>query len=355
MIRWRGPRVPELVRGIEAANYLESFLVSAVAAIIATRLYLELTGYPRLGGGGLHIAHMLWGGLLMLAALVLLLAFLGKPIKRTAAIVGGVGFGLFIDELGKFITSDNDYFYEPAMALIYVVFIALFGVVRAIERRRGYTETERLVNAADLIKEVFMRRASEADVQRGLELLEGASPHDRVAQAIKSALLAAAYAPPPAPSWPAKLALAVHRGYLALLRWRGFRPIIAVLLVAEASTTILLSAVLLMLDPTEFWLDLRHSVPDTMTLVASILTSALVVAGVVRLRRSRLSAYRLFKLSVLFSIFFTQIFSFVDLQLLGLIALGQKLLVLTGLNVMIDEEIHLQHRAAADVPTRLTA
>ncbi|MCW5980017.1 MAG: hypothetical protein KIT09_18185 [Bryobacteraceae bacterium] len=32
--------------------------MSAVAAILSIRLFLELTGYPKLGGGGLHIAHM---------------------------------------------------------------------------------------------------------------------------------------------------------------------------------------------------------------------------------------------------------------------------------------------------------
>ena len=31
-----------------------------------------MTGYPRIGAGPLHIAHLLWGGLFMLAALVVL-------------------------------------------------------------------------------------------------------------------------------------------------------------------------------------------------------------------------------------------------------------------------------------------
>jgi hypothetical protein len=48
-------------------------------------------------------------------------------VRRAAAIVGGVGF--FIDELGKFITEDNNYFYNPAAALIYLIFIGLFNRV----------------------------------------------------------------------------------------------------------------------------------------------------------------------------------------------------------------------------------
>lgn len=49
-----------------------------------SRLALQLVGYPRLGGGGFHIAHLLWGGLLMLAAIVLLLGFLTLRIVADA-------------------------------------------------------------------------------------------------------------------------------------------------------------------------------------------------------------------------------------------------------------------------------
>jgi hypothetical protein len=35
----------------------------AVVAVLLTRLYLNLTGFPHIGAGGLHIAHLLWGGL----------------------------------------------------------------------------------------------------------------------------------------------------------------------------------------------------------------------------------------------------------------------------------------------------
>ena len=77
---------------------------------------------------------MLWGGLLMLAALVIVLSFLGRAAERVSAIIGGIGFGMFIDEVGKFVTSDNNYFFRPAASLIYVIFILLFLVARASSR-----------------------------------------------------------------------------------------------------------------------------------------------------------------------------------------------------------------------------
>src|SRR6185503_20062274 len=97
-------RAPELARDIDANAYLETLLVAAVTSVLLTRLYLHMSGYPQLGSGPLHLAHLLWGGLLMLVALVLLLASLGKRLKHVAAAVGGLGFGLFVDEIGKFVT-----------------------------------------------------------------------------------------------------------------------------------------------------------------------------------------------------------------------------------------------------------
>src|SRR5215211_3839695 len=127
------PRM-RLVRNVDAGSFLESFLLAAVSAVLVIRVYLELTGYPQIGGGGLHIAHMLWGGVLMVVGVVMLLAYLGKRMQHAAAIVAGIGFGTFIDELGKFITSDNNYFFQPTIALIYAIFILLFLAFHTIER-----------------------------------------------------------------------------------------------------------------------------------------------------------------------------------------------------------------------------
>lgn len=65
------------------------------------------------------------GGLLMLLAIYLLLSYIGPVVRPAAALVGGVGFGLFIDEVGKFITSDNNYFYQPTAAIVCVVFVLI--------------------------------------------------------------------------------------------------------------------------------------------------------------------------------------------------------------------------------------
>src|SRR6266700_2919755 len=162
---------PFFIRNLDAGKLLETFLVSAVAAFLGVRFFLGVTGYPRLGGGGLHIAHMLWGGTLMVAAVLLLLSYLGQRIRRAAAVIGGLGFGLFIDELGKFITSDNNYFYRPAMALIYLVFLALFLLLRAVERKREWSDETYLINALVLLQEAVLHDMDSIEHRNALTML----------------------------------------------------------------------------------------------------------------------------------------------------------------------------------------
>ena len=59
------------------------------------------------------------------------------------------GFGLFIDEIGKFVTADYDYFWEPTAALIYLVVIGLGLFADVLQRRHPRDPAEYLAAAAD--------------------------------------------------------------------------------------------------------------------------------------------------------------------------------------------------------------
>lgn len=110
---------------------LDTFVLAGVITVLATRGFLYITGWPQIGGDSLHIAHMLWGGaFLVIAFLVLLLS--EEINKIVVALFGGIGFGLFIDEVGKFVTQDNDYFYEPAISIMYVLFLMIWFLSRLI-------------------------------------------------------------------------------------------------------------------------------------------------------------------------------------------------------------------------------
>src|SRR3974377_1328813 len=103
------------VRRSEADKDILYMLLSFAASVVITRVFLQLTGFPKIGGeSGLHIAHLLWGGLLLFIATLLALIFANQWVYPVTAILSGIGVGLFIDELGKFLTARNRYFYPRA-------------------------------------------------------------------------------------------------------------------------------------------------------------------------------------------------------------------------------------------------
>ncbi|MEX0787739.1 MAG: hypothetical protein WD040_02970, partial [Anaerolineales bacterium] len=111
------------VRRGGAQNNLILMLLSFAGSVFVTRVFLTLTGYPQLGGGGLHIAHVLWGGLLLFVAALLPLIWANQWVYRAGALLTGAGVGLFIDEVGKFITATNDYFFPAAAPIVYAFFL----------------------------------------------------------------------------------------------------------------------------------------------------------------------------------------------------------------------------------------
>jgi hypothetical protein len=175
-----------LFRNDEVGDLLEIFLVSAVVSILIIRFYLMLTGYPQIGGGSLHIAHMLWGGLLMLFALVFVFSFAGKKVLKITAVVGGIGFGTFIDELGKFITNDNDYFFQPTIALLYVLFIILFFTFRFIQHNKPLSQKEYLINALRLLEDAVIKDLGLVEKKKLILYLEKAHTDETLTKHLRS-------------------------------------------------------------------------------------------------------------------------------------------------------------------------
>ena len=173
-------------RAIDAAAYLRAFVLSGVVTVLAVRAYLQATNYPQLGGGGLHIAHVLWGGLLLVVGLGIALVFLGGGPRTAGAVVGGVGFGLFIDEVGKFVTARTDYFYAPAAAIIYVAFALLVLLTQAVRGRTGrarLTPAEGTANALDLVLSGLPDGLTDRRRIAVLRLVQGTGPATEAALA----------------------------------------------------------------------------------------------------------------------------------------------------------------------------
>ena len=297
------------VRATDLGRRCDTFLVVAVASVLANRLFLIVTGYPQLGNGTLHISHAIWGALMLAVSVILAISFLGPFTRTLVAILGGAGFGWFIDELGKFITRQVNYFFKPTIALIYMTFVALYIVFRSLQRRR-YTADEGILNALEALKAAALGQLDEPARRAALELLAATNPADGFAGEVRALLEHAPSVPTRLPSRPARWAASLRRRYLALAQHPAFVDWIGVLFTLFAVT-----AVVTVLS---LHLDGRGVVGFTewAGLISSMVASACLLIGVVMLRtRGRLVAYDWFDRGLLISIFVTQIFVFAQEQL----------------------------------------
>jgi len=337
-----------LVRNADMATLHETWLVAAVATVLVIRTQLWLTNYPQLGGAGLHIAHLLWGGLFMALTIGLLLTYVGPGVRTPAAVLGGIGFGFFIDELGKFITADNNYFFEPAAALIYLVFVGAYMLMRSVQRRRGLTPAERVANAADVLVEAAMHRMDETERERALTLLRDGAGDDAFLAALRRALRDADALPPRPPGAPARAAAAVrseatrlarHPAFPAVLTavfalWAAFSVLTVLMLVLWAGFGVGSAAPGFISDRIE---DL--SFINIASIASSFVAALLVADGIVRLRRgARRAAFERFEQAMLVSIFVTQTFSFVESQFHAVFGLGLAIVLLVAVRRMVAAE-----------------
>lgn len=317
------------IRNIEAGELFEDFLVAAVASIVLIRVYLHVAGYPSIGGARFHIAHMLPGGVLMLIALLLLLGYLGAGVRHVAAVLGGVGFGTFIDELGKFITRDNDYFFEPTAALVYLVFILTWLAFHAA-RRRPLSPEEAVANALEMTLEAVRHDLDRGERARALELLRRAPKDDPVAQALAEALRRIE-AVPPRKSPFTRVKDRVEAAYGWLVRRRWFTPAVVAFFIGHAVLTLLKSVVTIGLPPSLGFFEWGD-------VVSSTIPGVLVLAGIWQLPRSRLAAYRWFQRAVLFTLFVTQFFAFYHQQFVAAAGLLWNLVIFATLRYAMHRE-----------------
>ena len=321
-----------------APELLELFLISGVASVLGIRAFLAITGYPQIGGDGLHIAHMLWGGLFMTLALLLLLSSLGQAAQRFAAILAGVGFGTFIDEIGKFITSDNDYFYQPTIGLIYIIFIAIFLTLKAINRRKAVSPDVALANAVNRLELSVDGKLDIETRRETLELLRMSDEANPLVLALRSYVLSV----PVDSRSDANLYVSVRDALfgfyrrVALHSW--FTRALIVMFVAFAVVQFMVTLLLILASFAFDVQDASLTFMEWILVGSASVSSVMVAVGVWRSRHSRLSMFRWFQRAVLVSIFVTQVFSFFLVEFGAINGLVLDILIYSALALMIRRE-----------------
>jgi hypothetical protein len=325
-LRFRRP-----ARSFDLHQHLATLLVCAVATVLFTRALLAATGYPQVGGSSLHIAHVLWGGLLLLAALISALAFLSPAVLPLAAVAGGVGFGLFIDEVGKFVTKDVNYFYRPAISIIYVSFVLLFGVIRWLARRRFSAEEATLIGIESLQRAAAGALSDERRA-RVLSLMTEAGSKGPLAQSVRELLERSAVEEQARRTLTRRLSSRLATSWNSLTRHPLFRRgVFAVLVLAAAISAAEVA-----------WL-VRHGLAHlafsqkAFTLTTLVADAALLI-GALRLRHSLLSALHWYDHAVLIEITVAQVFLYTSEQLAATLNLVALLIIWS----LIQWGIHLE-------------
>ncbi|MFI6077212.1 hypothetical protein ACIA5C_37350 [Actinoplanes sp. NPDC051343] len=327
LIASRGGR--PLTTVTDGAAYLQLLALSGVGTVLIVRAFLGLAGYPQVGGASLHIAHVLWGGLLMLAGLLCALLFAGVGARAATAVLGGVGLGLFVDEVGKFITRRNDYFYRPAAAIIYLVFAALLVCASQLRRRRVVEDRHRLATAAQLASAGVTSGLTSRQRHAAEELLAG--QEGEAAEAVRRLLSAAP-----------------HRGHSQrvqdlfdrteavarrLLDGRWFTPAVLGLFILSRVVVAVVFVSQALSQTTGHDLG---SVAEPGAIaggaVSRSVALACVVAGLLRRRADKRAAYGWFRVAVLVELLVSQIFNFTDSQFAAVGELPFNLLVLAVLS-----------------------
>ena len=317
-------------RSYDLTRDLTILFVCAVATVLVTRSLLALAGYPQVGGSKFHIAHVLYGGLLLLVTVVCLLGFLDPRVKVFAAIAGGIGFGLFIDEVGKFVTKDVDYFYRPTFAIIYVCFVVLFFAIRWLGRRR-FTPDEAVLIGFDALERAAVGTLTAGRRDLAIALLERPGARSSLAEDVRRLLeQTRADAGPPTRGERAVTALA--DGWRRLSSHSRFHLFVFAFLIAGAA-----------ISGAELGWLLRHgtyglSFSQKMFTAVTAVVDAMLLVGAIELRRSTLAALRWYEHAVLLALLVGQVFLYTSEQLAATLNLFALLVVWAGLHWAIRFE-----------------
>lgn len=333
-------------RNVRARDLLDAFLVSAISSVLLVRFYLHITGYPQIGGGSFHIAHMLYGGILMMAAIVMMLIFLGSRARHVSAIVGGIGFGVFIDELGKFITKDNNYFYQPTVGLIYALFVILYLGFNFLTRTQRLSSREYQLNALVELEEAIAQDLDKSERAHIYKLLDASDKNSAITRHLRDFVDSIKISAQEKPSKFREFIRKVDATYKHFWNQRGSNTLVRLIFVIEilVLTSGVIFTVYNNVDDIEALFNGSLTYGEELLIgqvAASVVAGGLVLYGLSRLAKSRYEAFEQFRRATLINIYLIQVFIFIRIEFDALPGLILNLIMLLLITFVLRQERRL--------------
>lgn len=336
------PRLVRIVRNVEFVQLFDSFFITAITTILVVRFYLKVTGYPQIGSSTLHISHLLPGTLLMLIAVIVLLSAVNRAARGFAAITAGLGFGLAWDELGKFVTKNNNYFFHATPGLIYLTFVILYLIVRYSAQRR-FTQEEYLANLLDLIKDAAIKDLDQREYLHAKQLLAQVSKENPLYGLAKEMLEKVKPTAARQPSVLDKAINEIKKPLMKLSRKYFFSKIVVGVAVvygfASLAAALFFFAGATLPDNYQVNTILQGDESDIIGGLSALISALLAAAATYKyLNGHSRRAFKLFEQSLLVNIFIGQVVLFFKSQEIAIFWLAVTLFLLINLKMLAAEK-----------------
>ena len=192
--------------------------------------------------------------------------------------------------------------------MIYLVFMLIFLIIRFLSTRRALSTQERVANAVYLAIDATHGRLHERERVRAVALLDGVDSRDPIVAPMRTLLGELQALPTPPPRFYERWGERLLAWYLRISQWPGLRRAITALFVLWVVNGVLtIVGVVLQVGVRYGKLPrgLRVDDYDDLSFLNIAITAGTAIsicfmlAGLVRLRRDRLGAYRRFERGLL--------------------------------------------------------
>jgi hypothetical protein len=207
-----------------------------------------------------------------------------------------------------------------------------------IGRAPWLSEKEKLVNVLELTKEAVVHDLKSEDQKRALSLLKDVDPENPVAIALSQLMQSIESIPAKEPGLWTRIKRRASYAYARIVRKSWFTRAVIIIFITISLLSLLLNSleiIILLVFKSELPPITLSELGGT---ISALIATAFVAAGVLKMRRDRLGAYRLFKTSILIQIFLVEIFVFLEEEFAGLIKLAADIGVLLVLRYAISQE-----------------